>query len=66
LEASLHQLTKAVSYCDTPIGGAEMELNAALAIVQAIRPTNELEGALSLQAAATHQLGMEMLAWLRS
>jgi hypothetical protein len=65
LEASLHQLTKAVAHCDAPEGGAEMELNAALALVQAIKPTNELEAALSLQIAATHQLGMEMMARVR-
>ena len=65
LEASLHQLTKAVSYCDAPAGGAEMELNAALALVQSIEPRNELEAALALQAASSHALSMEMMARVR-
>jgi hypothetical protein len=65
LEASLHQVTKAVSYCDAPAGGAEMELNAALALVQSIEPKNELEAALALQAASTHAVSMELMARVR-
>src|SRR5450759_1163200 len=33
VESSLHQLIQAVSHCDMPEGGSEMELNAALASV---------------------------------
>jgi hypothetical protein len=65
LEASLHQLTQAVSHCDAPEGGAEMRLNAALAIIQSIEPRNELEAALALEVASAHALGMEMMARVR-
>lgn len=37
-------------------------LNAALALIGAIAPADELEGALAQQMAATHSLTMEMLA----
>ena len=36
-------------------------LNAGLAVVGAIAPQNELEAALAVQMAATHELSMEML-----
>jgi len=64
-EASMHQLIKAVSHCDAREGGAELELNAALALIQSIRPTTEVEAALALQAAASHRLAMELLARVR-
>jgi hypothetical protein len=65
VEAALHQLTKAVAFCDAPEAGSELELNSALALVEAIRPENEVEAALSLQMAATHRLAMELLSRLR-
>jgi hypothetical protein len=54
LEVSLHQLIQVASHCDCAEGGSELELNASLALVQSVRPTNELEAALALQLAATH------------
>jgi hypothetical protein len=65
LEASLHQLIQVASHCDCAEGGAELELNASLALVQSIRPTNELEAAIALQLAGTHRLAMETMARLR-
>jgi hypothetical protein len=65
VDASLHQLVQAVSHCDSPEGGSEMELNAALALIESVRPTNEIEAALALQMAATHRLAMEMMGGLR-
>jgi hypothetical protein len=65
LEASLHQLIQVASHCDCAEGGAELELNASLALVQSVRPTNELEAALALQLAATHRLAMETMGRLR-
>ncbi len=41
-------------------GGHSRELNAALAIVQAVKPTDELEGALAVQMAQCHALSSEM------
>jgi hypothetical protein len=65
VESSLHQLIQAVSHCDMPEGGSEMELNAALALIESIRPTNEVEAALGLQMAATHRLAMAMIGRIR-
>jgi len=65
VESSLHQLIQAVSHCDMPEGGSEMELNAALALIESIRPTNEVQAALGLQMAATHRLAMAMMGRLR-
>ncbi|HZL70400.1 MAG TPA: hypothetical protein VFC29_24065 [Candidatus Limnocylindrales bacterium] len=65
VESSLHQLIQAVSHCDMPEGGSEMELNAALALIESIRPTNEVQAALGLQMAATHRLAMVMMGQLR-
>jgi hypothetical protein len=65
VDASLHQLVQAVSHCDSPEGGSEMELNAALALIESVRPTNEIEAALALQMAATHRLAMQMMGGLR-
>ena len=41
-------------------------LNAALAIIEAIRPENELETALAVQMVGTHSLAAEMLCRARS
>jgi hypothetical protein len=65
VESSLHQLIQAVSHCDMPEGGSEMELNAALALIESIRPANEVQAALGLQMAATHRLAMAMMGRLR-
>jgi len=65
VNASLHQLIQAVSRCDQPEGGSEMELNAALALIECVRPANEIEAALALQMAAVHRLAMEMMGELR-
>jgi hypothetical protein len=65
VDASLHQLIQVASHCDSPEGGSEMELNAALALIESVRPANEIEAALALQMAASHRLAMEMLGKLR-
>jgi hypothetical protein len=39
----------------------QTELNAALAAVDGIRPTNEIEAMLAVQMVATHETAMEML-----
>ena len=43
----------------------EMAINASLALIGAIGPRDELEAALAVQMAATHDLGMEMLRKMR-
>lgn len=42
-------------------GDSSVSLNAALAIIQAVDPEDELEGALAVQMAGTHALALEML-----
>lgn len=39
----------------------ETQVNAALAVIDGIKPTNEMEALLALQMAATHSLAMNML-----
>lgn len=41
---------------------SEEALNAQLALVAAVAPENELEAALALQMAATHDLSMHLIA----
>ena len=65
LNASLHQLIQTVSRVDCPEAGSQMELNAALALIQGFRPTNEVDAALALQAASTHRLAMDLMARVR-
>lgn len=43
-------------------GVSEQSLNAQIAIVAAVSPENELEAALAVQMAATHDLSMHLLA----
>lgn len=45
----------------SPRGVDENKLNAALAVVDGIRPQNEVEAMLAVQMAATHSLTMEMM-----
>jgi hypothetical protein len=48
-----------------PCGGiSEMALNAALAMIEAAAPRDELEGALAVQMACTHSAAMSVLARL--
>lgn len=42
-------------------GGSNTTLNAALAMVEAVAPTDELEASLAVQMAGCHALAMEML-----
>jgi hypothetical protein len=59
VDASLRQLQSAAQL---PNGGiSETALNAALAIVEAAAPKNEIEAALAIQMAATHAASMSVL-----
>lgn len=46
--------------------GFETRLNAALALIEGIRPENELEAVLAVQIAATHAVAMSKLSLLQS
>jgi hypothetical protein len=60
VNASLFQLQKAAQL---PCGGiSEVAMNAALAIVEAAAPQNEIEGALAVQMACTHTAAISVLA----
>ena len=62
--ASLLQLQGAAR---SPYGTiSEMAINAALAMIEAAAPRNELEGALAVQMAATHAAAMSVLAKMDS
>lgn len=59
---SLHALSQLTTTCHlrgTQVG--EQALNAQLAFIGAVAPQNELEAALALQMAATHDLSMHLI-----
>jgi hypothetical protein len=59
VDASLQQLQSAAQL---PCSGiSETALNAALAMIEAAAPNNEIEAALALQMAATHAASMSVL-----
>ena len=45
-----------------PCGISELAVNSALAIIEAVAPKDEVEGALALQMACTHMAAMAILA----
>jgi hypothetical protein len=60
VNASLFQIQSA---CRSPWGGiSELSMNAALAMIEAAAPKDEIEGALAVQMAATHTAAMAVLA----
>ena len=60
VNASLFQLQKAAQL---PCGGiSEVAMNAALALIEAAEPQNEIEGALAVQMACTHTAAISILA----
>ena len=62
VNASLFQIQSA---CRSPWGGiSELAMNAALAIIEAAAPKDEVEGALAVQMACTHTAAMAVLAKL--
>jgi hypothetical protein len=51
----------------SPFGGiSELAINAALAMIEAAAPKDEIEGALAVQMACTHMAAMAVLARLDS
>jgi hypothetical protein len=62
VNASLFQIQSA---CRSPWGGiSELSVNAALAMIEAAAPKDEIEGALAVQMACTHTAAMAVLAKL--
>ena len=62
VNASLFQIQSA---CRSPWGGiSELAMNAALAMIEAAAPKDEIEGALAVQMACTHSAAMAVLAKL--
>jgi hypothetical protein len=62
VNASLFQIQAA---CRSPWGGiSELAMNAALAMIEAAAPKDEIEGALAVQMACTHTAAMAVLAKL--
>jgi hypothetical protein len=62
VNASLFQIQSA---CRSPWGGiSEIAMNAALAMIEAAAPKDEIEGALAIQLACTHTAAMAVLAKL--
>jgi hypothetical protein len=62
VNASLFQIQSA---CRSPWGGiSELAMNAALAMIEAAAPRDEIEGALAVQMACTHTAAMAVLARL--
>jgi hypothetical protein len=59
VSASLEQLQAAARLPDGMV--SETGMNAALALIQAIAPTNEIEAALAIQMACTHAAAMASL-----
>jgi hypothetical protein len=57
--ASLAQLQFAARLPDGPV--SETAMNAALALIEAVAPRDEVEGALAVQMAATHCASMNVL-----
>jgi hypothetical protein len=64
VDASLAQLQGAARLPDGPV--SEMAINAALALIQAMEPRNEIEGALAVQMACTHLTAMAVLSRIGS
>src|SRR5206468_3304988 len=62
VDTSLRQLQSAAQLPSSGI--SETALNAALAIVEAAAPNNEIEAALAIQMAATHAASMSILSRL--
>jgi hypothetical protein len=63
VNASLYQLQAAAQlHCG---GISELAMNAALALIEAAEPQNEIEGALALQMACTHTAAISVLARFR-
>ena len=62
VNASLFHIQSA---CRSPWGGiSELAVNAALAMIEAAAPKDEIEGALAVQMACTHTAAMAVLAKL--
>ena len=62
MNASLFQIQAA---CRSPWGGiSELSMNAALAMIEAAAPKDEIEAALAVQMACTHTAAMAVLAKL--
>jgi hypothetical protein len=62
VNASLFQIQAA---CRSPWGGiSELSMNAALAMIEAAAPKDEIEAALAVQMACTHTAAMAVLAKL--
>jgi hypothetical protein len=62
VNASLFQIQAAAR---SPLGGvSELSMNAALAMIEAAAPKDEIEGALAVQIACTHTAAMAVLAKL--
>ena len=62
VNASLFQIQSA---CRSPWGGiSELSMNAALAMIEAAAPKDEIEAALAVQMACTHTAAMAVLAKL--
>jgi hypothetical protein len=60
VNASLLQLQQAAQlHCG---GISEVAMNAALALIEAAAPQNEIEGTIAIQMACTHAAGMSVLA----
>ena len=59
VNASLFQIQSA---CRSPWGGiSEVAVNAALALIEAAAPKDEIEGALAVQMACTHTAAMGVI-----
>ena len=62
VNVSLFQIQAAAR---SPLGGiSELSMNAALAMIEAAKPKDEIEAALAVQMAATHTAAMAVLAKL--
>lgn len=59
VEVSLHQLQAAARIPGD--GASEMGINAAIAMIAAAKPLNEIEAALALQMACTHMVTMAVM-----
>ena len=59
VEVSLRQLQYAA--CMPGDGASELAINAAIAIIAAAKPVNEIEAALALQMACTHMVAMSVM-----
>jgi hypothetical protein len=64
VNASLAQLQFAARLPDGPV--SETAMNAALALIEAVAPKNEIEGTLAIQMACTHSAAMAVLSRIGS